>query len=182
MLVGLKLWAVGETGALSVAASLADSAMDLMVSLGGLAAITYAARPADDDHTYGHTSAEDLAAIAAEMGLDALRPEWLGASIVVEGIEDFTHIPPSSRLQNGEGGTCLVVDMANRPCHWPGKEVEKDHPGLGKRFKQAAAGRRGVTAWVEYPGPLRVGDELRLHVPDQRAWAHHEHCLTGKLT
>ena len=62
-LVGLKLWALGETGALSVAASLADSAMDLMVSLGAMAAIWYAARPADEDHAFGHTSAEDLAAL-----------------------------------------------------------------------------------------------------------------------
>ena len=67
VLVGLKLWALGETHALSVAASLADSAMDLMVSLGGLAAIAYAARPADDDHTYGHTSAEDLAALGQSL-------------------------------------------------------------------------------------------------------------------
>ncbi len=63
VLVGLKLWALGETGALSVAASLADSAMDLMMSLGGLAAIVYAARPADEDHAFGHSSAEDLAAL-----------------------------------------------------------------------------------------------------------------------
>lgn len=62
-LVGLKLWAFGQTGALSVAASLADSAMDLMVSLGAMAAILYAAKPADEDHAFGHTSAEDLAAL-----------------------------------------------------------------------------------------------------------------------
>ncbi|MFY8145188.1 MAG: cation-efflux pump, partial [Rhodobacter sp.] len=43
VLVLLKLWALGETGALSVAASLADSAMDLMVSVGAMAAILYAA-------------------------------------------------------------------------------------------------------------------------------------------
>ena len=67
VLVGLKLWALGETHALSVAASLADSAMDLMVSLGGLAAITYAARPADEDHTFGHSSAEDLAALGQSL-------------------------------------------------------------------------------------------------------------------
>lgn len=66
-LVVLKLWALGETHALSVAASLADSAMDLMVSLGGLAALIYAARPADEDHTYGHTAAEDLAALAQSL-------------------------------------------------------------------------------------------------------------------
>jgi ferrous-iron efflux pump FieF len=63
-LVGLKLWALAETGALSIAASLADSALDLMMSLGAAAAIVYAARPADEDHAFGHTSAEDLAALA----------------------------------------------------------------------------------------------------------------------
>lgn len=62
-LVGLKLWALGQTGALSVAASLADSAMDLMVSLGAMAALVYAAKPADEDHAFGHSSAEDLAAL-----------------------------------------------------------------------------------------------------------------------
>jgi ferrous-iron efflux pump FieF len=63
-LVALKLWALAETGALSIAASLADSALDLMMSLGAAAAIVYAARPADEDHAFGHTSAEDLAALA----------------------------------------------------------------------------------------------------------------------
>lgn len=67
VLVALKLWALGETGALSVAASLADSAMDLMVSLGAMAAIWYAARPADEDHVFGHSSAEDLAALGQAM-------------------------------------------------------------------------------------------------------------------
>ena len=63
-LVILKLWAVAATGALSVAASLADSALDLIVSGGGLLAILYAARPADEDHAFGHTSVEDLTALA----------------------------------------------------------------------------------------------------------------------
>jgi ferrous-iron efflux pump FieF len=34
------------------------------MSLGAAAAIIYAARPADEDHAFGHTSAEDLAALA----------------------------------------------------------------------------------------------------------------------
>lgn len=67
VLVLLKLWALGQTGALSVAASLADSAMDLMVSLGGLVALVYAARPADEDHAFGHSSAEDLAALGQSL-------------------------------------------------------------------------------------------------------------------
>jgi ferrous-iron efflux pump FieF len=62
-LVIVKLWALGETGALSIAASLADSAMDLMVSLVAMAALIYAAKPADEDHAFGHSSAEDLASL-----------------------------------------------------------------------------------------------------------------------
>ncbi len=63
ILVAAKLWALAATGALSVAASLVDSGLDLMVSLAGLAAIAYAARPPDEDHAFGHSSAEDLAAL-----------------------------------------------------------------------------------------------------------------------
>lgn len=87
LLSGLKLWAFWQTGALSIAASLADSALDLMTSLGLLAALLYAAKPADEDHAFGHTSAEDLAALgqallialsAFGIGGAALRRLWLG--------------------------------------------------------------------------------------------------------
>ena len=115
-------------------------------------------------------SAEEIAEIAAAIGLKAMDPTWMGATVVVEGIDDFTHIPPSSRLQSGSG-TTLVVDMLNQPCHQPGLAIERVHGGRGKGFKAAAAGRRGVTAWVERPGPLAVGDVLTLHVPGQRAWS-----------
>jgi ferrous-iron efflux pump FieF len=63
VLVLLKLWALDQTGALSIAATLVDSAMDLLMSAGGLLAIVYAAKPADEDHAFGHSSAEDLAAL-----------------------------------------------------------------------------------------------------------------------
>ena len=98
VLVAAKLWALGSTGALSVAASLADSALDLMVSLGGLAAVAYAARPPDDDHAFGHSSAEDLAAlgqslfilvsaaaIAVAAGLRLASGAGTGAPIAAEG-------------------------------------------------------------------------------------------------
>lgn len=116
-------------------------------------------------------SAEDLAAIAAAMGLPALDPALVGASLVIEGIPDLTHLPPSSRLQ-AEGGATIVVDMENRPCQLPARPIEAQHAGFGARFKAAAQGRRGFTAWVEREGDLRLGARMRLHVPDQRAWAH----------
>ena len=64
VLVALKIWALTATGALSIAASLADSALDLIMSLAAAAALIYAARPADEDHAFGHSSVEDLAALA----------------------------------------------------------------------------------------------------------------------
>ena len=114
-------------------------------------------------------SAAENAAIAAEIGLDTLNPIWLGASMVIDGIADFTHIPPGSRLQSSSG-TTLTVDHENGPCNWPGKEIEADHPGHGKAFRKAAENRRGVVGWVERPGPLAVGDSVKLFIPAQRAW------------
>ncbi|SFS21974.1 MOSC domain-containing protein [Yoonia litorea] len=114
-------------------------------------------------------SAEELAEIAADCGLDALDPALVGASLVISGIPDFTHLPPSSRLQIAEGAT-LVVDMENRPCHLPAKPINAAHAGAGDKFKAAAKDKRGVTAWVEREGKIKIGDAVRLHVPDQRAW------------
>jgi hypothetical protein len=116
-------------------------------------------------------SAEDLGAIAAAMDLPALDPALVGATLVLRGLPDLTHLPPSARLI-GEGGAAIVVDMENRPCQLPARPIEAAHPGHGARFKAAAAGRRGVTAWVEREGTLTLGERMVLHVPDQPAWAH----------
>lgn len=62
-LVALKAWALVATGALSVAASLTDSVLDLFASSAGLIGILYAARPPDADHPSGHSAVEDLVAL-----------------------------------------------------------------------------------------------------------------------
>ncbi|CUH64247.1 Putative metal-sulfur cluster biosynthesis proteins YuaD [Thalassovita gelatinovora] len=116
-------------------------------------------------------SAEELAKIAETIGADDFDPRWVGASMVIEGIPDFTHVPPSSRLQ-APSGASLVIDMENRPCHLPAPVICEDLPEAGKRFKQAAAGKRGVTAWVEREGAVQLGDILTLHIPDQPTWTH----------
>lgn len=116
-------------------------------------------------------SAEDLAVIAAGMGLPDLDPALVGATMVIAGIPDFSHIPPSSRLQAASGAT-LVVDLENRPCTLPAKPIEARHPGLGAKFKTAAKGRRGIVAWVEREGTFSLGETVRLHIPDQPVWAH----------
>jgi hypothetical protein len=114
-------------------------------------------------------SVEDLRAIARGLGVAAVEPEWLGANIVVEGIPDFTLVPPSSRLIFA-GGVSLTVDMENAPCTIPAREIERHHPGAGTRFRAAARNLRGVTAWVEREGTIRLGETMRLHVPPQRLY------------
>lgn len=107
VLVALKLWALGETGALSVAASLADSAMDLMVSLGAAAAIVYAARPADEDHAFGHTSAEDLAALGQAMFI------LISASIIaVASVLRLLSPQPGTLMAEGRGMMVMAVSIA----------------------------------------------------------------------
>lgn len=66
-LVLMKLWAQIETGSLTVAASLADSALDLVISVANAGALVYAARPADADHRFGHDAAEDIAALGQSL-------------------------------------------------------------------------------------------------------------------
>ncbi len=105
VLVALKLWALGQTGALSVAASLADSAMDLMVALGALAALIYAARPADEDHAFGHSSAEDLAALG--QALFVLISAGVIATAAVLRLTD----PAPAPLQ-AEGAGLLVMSLS----------------------------------------------------------------------
>ena len=117
-------------------------------------------------------SVEELDAIAQVIGIEAMDPTTLGASIILKGIPDFTYVPPGSRLQT-ESGTTIVIDVENGPCNFPAREIEKDMPGHGKAFKTAARGKRGVTAWVEREGMIAIGDTLRLHVPDQPQWPHH---------
>lgn len=115
-------------------------------------------------------SQEELDQIAQEMGLETLHPHLIGASVVLKGIPDWSHVPPSSRLI-AEGGPGLIIDMENRPCHLPAPFIEAENPGLGKAFKASAKGRRGVTASVEQIGTLSLGMQMRLHVPDQPIWA-----------
>jgi len=115
-------------------------------------------------------SEEELTQIAAKMGLDAIDPARLGATVMVRGIPDFTFVPPSSRLQAPSGAT-VTVDMENRPCHLVTRSLEAEHGKQDVTFKAAAKNLRGVTAWVAAEGKITVGDKFTLHVPDQRPWA-----------
>jgi ferrous-iron efflux pump FieF len=180
ILVALKLWAMAETGALSIAASLADSALDLMMSLGAAAAIVYAARPADEDHAFGHSSAEDLTALAqalfilisagiigwaAASRLLAPMPPVLvdeGRGMVVMGLSvalTLALVWWQGRVARATGSKVVAADR----LHYLGDLLPSlgaigalwasSHWGIGSVDSVVALGAAGVLAF----GALRIG-------------------------
>lgn len=63
MLVALKGFAFVVTGSLAVLSSLIDSVLDVNISIINYLAIGYSAKPADEEHRYGHGKIEGLAAL-----------------------------------------------------------------------------------------------------------------------
>jgi MOSC domain-containing protein YiiM len=116
-------------------------------------------------------SAEELAEVAARMKIPAVKPEWVGANMVVRGIPDLTLLPPSTRLQF-PSGAMIVVDAENHPCRYPADVIARHHPEAEMGFVKAAIHKRGVVGWVEAEGLIRTGDAITLWVPPQRLYAH----------
>lgn len=122
---------------------------------------------------------DELAVLAARLGVSEVRPEWLGANLVVEGLARLTQLPVGTRL-HFPGGAALVVEGENAPCRHAGQAVaqglagpggaSEPAPGLALAFVAAAKGLRGLVAWVERAGELEAGAEITVRVPAQRLW------------
>jgi len=63
VLIAIKFYAWFITDSVSVLSSLIDSISDITISAINLVAISYALTPPDDDHRFGHNSAEDIATL-----------------------------------------------------------------------------------------------------------------------
>ncbi|MBU8896132.1 MOSC domain-containing protein [Corallococcus sp. M34] len=110
---------------------------------------------------------DELAEVATRLGVPQVRAEWLGANLELSGVPRLTHLPPGTRLFFPDEAT-VVVEGENMPCTGPGEVIAEHHPdraGLASRFVKAAFQRRGLVAWVERPGPVRAGDEVRVMLP-----------------
>jgi hypothetical protein len=114
-------------------------------------------------------SVEELADIAGIMAIPEVKPEWIGANMVTSGIADLTLLPPSSRMQFPSGAT-IVVDMENEPCRYPAEIIANHNPDQKVGFVKAAKHKRGITAWVEREGDVRVGDAIIIWIPPQRLY------------
>ena len=116
-------------------------------------------------------AADELSAAAADMGIDRIEPQWIGANMVVSGVPMLSMLPAATLLFF-EGGATIKVDFQNGPCTLSGASIAR-HLGregdkeLALAFPMHAKRRRGLLGWVEKPGVIAVGAAVRVQLPEQ---------------
>jgi hypothetical protein len=123
-------------------------------------------------------SAEEMAAVAAAMGIDKIEEGSLGENLIIEGIPRFSELPPGTLLFFESPGkerrsTILTVIAPNEPCHIPGDVIAKKNEGgkpMVRSFVCEAAGRRGLVGFVYSGGFVKEGDIVTAVVPQQKLY------------
>lgn len=116
-------------------------------------------------------AADELAIVAERMGIAGIKPEWIGANLVLDGVPRLSMLPPRTLLFF-ENGVTLRIDGQNAPCKLSGKSVAEhagmaDIPAGALLFPKAAARLRGLVGWVEKPGRITAGEGVSVRVPEQ---------------
>jgi hypothetical protein len=132
--------------------------------------------PREKHYTKGHqirnnrqwsaVSVEDNDVIGNKLGLETLKPEWIGANILVEGIPNFSDLPPMTHLRinsSREDAVTLIVFEKNQPCFKPDRPIKQFGGAIPRMpFATAAYNIRGLLGWVDHPGTVRVGDPVQV--------------------
>ncbi|MGC4025414.1 MAG: molybdenum cofactor sulfurase [Mesorhizobium sp.] len=116
-------------------------------------------------------SPDEIAFIAQRMNLPEIKPEWIGANLLVSGLPRLSFLPAGTLLFFRNGVT-LKVDAMNHPCRLAGRAVAEnakmpDHQAGALEFAREGRRLRGLTAWVEKPGSIVAGEEITVRVPEQ---------------
>ncbi len=114
---------------------------------------------------------DEMATIARGMDIPELRPEWIGANLVIDGVPKLSMLPPRTLLFF-RGGVTLKIDGQNAPCAFAGANVAKraemaDEKAGSLAFPKAAKRLRGLVAWVEKSGVIEAGEEVSVRMPEQ---------------
>ncbi len=114
---------------------------------------------------------DELAGIATRMGIDEVKPEWIGANLLIDGVPQLSMLPAGTMLFFRNGVT-LKVDGQNVPCRVAGRSVAAnagmaDHEAGSLLFPKVARRLRGLVAWVEKPGRIEVGEDISVRIPEQ---------------
>jgi hypothetical protein len=97
-------------------------------------------------------------------GFDA---SFLGANILLKGIESTSKLPQGAIIDFGDGGPLLAVTSENTACKNPGIEICRRFSlpeTEAKKFVGFARGRRGIVGTVLRPGKILVGLEASVFV------------------
>lgn len=100
--MGLKTAAYLLTGSVGLLSDAVESLVNLVGALMALAMLTIAARPADEDHAYGHGKAEYFSS-----GVEGTLILIAAISIAVASVERFMHPKPLEKV-----GLGLIVSVA----------------------------------------------------------------------
>ncbi len=114
---------------------------------------------------------DELAIVAGRMGLAEVKPEWIGANLLIEGIPRLSMLPAGTLLFF-RGGVTIKIDAQNGPCRIAGRSIAEnagaaDHQAISLLFPKAAKRLRGLVGWVEKPGVIKAGEEISVRVPEQ---------------
>jgi len=115
-----------------------------------------------NNRQWSAVSVEELKHIAETMQLEEVKPEWIGANLLISGIPDLSQLPGLTRLTFRPGSAdevVLIVYGQNKPCIHAHHSIENAVSQVIKNpFTKAAATCRGLVGWVEKEGVVRVGD------------------------
>ena len=114
---------------------------------------------------------DELAIVAGRMGISDLKPEWIGANLLLDGVPQLSMLPSGTMLFFKSGVT-LKVDGQNAPCRIAGRSIAeharmRDHDAGSLLFPKVARRLRGLVAWVEKPGRIEAGEDVSVRVPEQ---------------
>ncbi|MFW6042309.1 MAG: cation diffusion facilitator family transporter [Chloroflexota bacterium] len=104
--IALKTGAYLITGSVGLFSDALESGVNLVAAIAALIALTVAARPPDEEHTYGHTKAEYFSG-GLEGGLIVIAATMILASAV----ERMIHPQPLQRLNLGIGVSMIAAAL-----------------------------------------------------------------------
>lgn len=117
-------------------------------------------------------SVEEVAIIAERLNVDHFDAGRIGANMLISGLPQFSQIPSRTQFFFPSGAV-LRIDGYNAPCKIAGAALQADYDGrddIELGFVKAAAELRGLVAWVERPGLVRKGDEIKVRVWPQQLY------------
>lgn len=114
---------------------------------------------------------DEMAIVAERMGLAEIKPEWIGANLLLDGVPMLSMLPAGTMLFF-KGGVTIKIDGQNAPCRVVGRSIAEhagmaDHDAGSLLFPKVSRRLRGLVGWVEKPGTISAGEEVSVRVPEQ---------------